>query len=80
MIRELILGNRNPAPEVTSAQNPHDLNGLPMRTKNLCRTTKFVDLIGCQIDFFQNAKKIVSALTANQINKFRWPTQNSDAH
>ena len=46
--RKLILGNRNFVPEVTSVQKLYDWDGLSMRIKNLCRTTKFVHLIGCQ--------------------------------
>ena len=44
----LTLGNRNFVPEVTFVQKLYDWDGLSKPIKNLCRTTKFVHLIGCQ--------------------------------
>ena len=55
----LTVGNRNFVTEVTSVETLYDW-GLSMRIKNLCRTTKFVQLIGCQIDFFKMPKKLFS--------------------
>ena len=58
MSSNLTLGNRNFVLEVTFVEKLYDWDGLSKRIKNLCRTPKFVHLIGCQIEFFKMPKKL----------------------
>ena len=53
----LILGNRNFIPDVTSVEKLYEWGPFTAHQKFV---TKFVHLIGCQIDFFKMPKNLFS--------------------